>query len=396
VTLSTAVIDTSEGFAALRGEWDELLHASARDNFFLTWDWLHTWYRHLGGDRRLHIVTVRDEQARLVALAPLALRPRRWLRLMPFRTLEFLGRGNVGTDYLSVLARKDCEDAALRVLADRLTRDCLALEFSHVDREDIQMRDTAAALRTRGWHGHESTIETCPYIGLEGHTWDTYLAALGRTHRTNFKRKLKKLQSLYNLRIDEATTEAGRRAALDILVNLHLKRRREVGGSDALHTRELLAFHEELTATALRSGLLRLHVMWLDDAPVAAMYGFEYNKSFFFYQSGFDSAYATHSVGLVMTGLAIRSALERGVREFDFLHGNEAYKYLWASAERELVRFELFPPDSTGAFLHQLMQARRGLKRLLTRKPPAPNGTGPALTPRPAPAWNHGARELES
>jgi CelD/BcsL family acetyltransferase involved in cellulose biosynthesis len=394
--LSTAVIDTKTGFEALRGEWDELLHASAHDNFFLTWDWLHTWWEHLSGDRRLHIVTVRDEQARLVALAPLALRPRRWLRLMPFRTIEFLGRGNVGSDYLSILARKDYEDAALRALADCLTRGGLALEFSHVDRQNIQMRDTATALRTRGWHDHQSTIETCPYISLEGHTWDTYLAALGRTHRTNFKRKLKKLQSLYKLRIEEATTDGERRAALDILINLHLKRRREVGGSDALHTRELLDFHEKLTAAALRSGVLRLHVMWLDDAPVAAMYGFEYNKLFYFYQSGFDSEYATHSVGLVMTGLAIKGALDRGIREFDFLHGNETYKYLWASAERELVRFELFPPDATGALLHRLMQARRALKRLVTPAPRPSDGTGPALTARPVPAWSPAAQEAES
>jgi CelD/BcsL family acetyltransferase involved in cellulose biosynthesis len=136
--------------------------------------------------------------------------------------------------------------------------------------------------------------------------------------------------------------------------------------------------------------------MWLDDAPVAAMYGFEYNKVFYFYQSGFDSAYATHSVGLVMAGLAIKSAIERGVREFDFLHGNETYKYLWASAERELLRFELFPPDATGALLHRLMQARRALRRLLTRAPPATAGTGPSLTARPAPAWNPNAQEAES
>ncbi len=389
--LSTTVIDSEQGFAALRGEWDELLQASASDNFFLTWEWLHTWWQHLGEDRRLHIVTVREE-GRLVALAPLALRPRRWLRLMPFRTLEFLGRGNAGSDYLSMIVRKGWEDSALGVLLNCLAGRGLALEFSHVDSRDALIHAAAADLEARGWHGYRSTIEVCPHITLEGHTWDSYLAALGRTHRTNFKRKLKKLQQLYTLRIEEANTDTERRAALDILVNLHLKRRREVGGSDALHRRELLNFHEELTASALRSGRLRLQVMWLDDAPVAAMYGFEYGGVFNFYQSGFDSAYATHSVGLVMAGLAIKSAIERGVRDFDFLHGNENYKYLWASGERELERFQFFPPHATGALLHQLMQARRGLRRLFTPKASA----HPTPVERPAPAWNAATQEAES
>jgi CelD/BcsL family acetyltransferase involved in cellulose biosynthesis len=394
--LSTAIVDTTSGFDALRGEWDELLRNSASNNLFLTWDWLRTWWEHLPEDRSLHIVTVRDKDARLVALAPLTVRPRRWLRLMPFRTIEFLGRGNVGSDYLSVIVRNGFEHEGLRALAARLTDGRLAVEFSHVDAQNAQMQAAEAELGARGWHGHRTTIETCPYINLEGHTWDSYVAALGRTHRTNFKRKLKKVQSLYKLRIDEATTDAERRAALDILVNLHLKRRREVGGSDALHRRELLEFHQNFTASALRAGVLRLQVMWLDEVPVAAMYGLEYNNVFYFYQSGFDSTYATHSVGLVMAGLAIKGAIERGVREFDFLHGNETYKYLWASAERELVRFEFFPPQAAGSFLNQLMQVRRALKRLFTRSPAPAEGPGPALTARPAPGWPSTAQEVES
>ncbi|MGP1609867.1 MAG: GNAT family N-acetyltransferase, partial [Burkholderiales bacterium] len=351
--------------------------------FFLTWEWLHTWWQHMRTDRDLHIVTVREGD-RLVALAPLVLRPARWQRLVPFPVLEFLGCGNVGSDYLSVLVRGGNEEAALGTLARYLTDKGLALELSHVNRQSAPMHATARQLRELGWHEHQATIECCPYIALEGHTWESYVNALGRTHRTNFKRKVKKLNQLYRLRIEEASTHDERRAALDVLVNLHLKRRREVGGSDALHTRALQDFHEELTRVALDAGWLRLQVMWLDDAPVAAMYGFEYAGVFYFYQSGFDSAYATYSVGLVMAGLAIKSAIERGVREFDFLHGNEGYKYLWASAERELLRFHLFPPGARGACLSQLMHKRRQVMRLL--KPAKGSAEGPRLTDRSVPA----------
>jgi CelD/BcsL family acetyltransferase involved in cellulose biosynthesis len=378
--LTTTVIDTEAGFLDLQLDWDDLLQASVANTFFLTWEWLYTWWKHLAGDRKLHIVAARHD-GQLVALAPLAYRPSRWLRLVPFPVLEFLGCGNVGSDYLDVIVRNGYEDSGLRALTSCLVASNRALELSHVRHQSTQTADIASQLRELGWHDHRATIEVCPYIALADHTWDSYLAALGRTHRTNFKRKLKKLQGLYTLRIDEAQTDAERRAALDILVNLHLKRRREVGASDALHTRDLLAFHEEMTSTALRCNWLRLHVMWLDNVPVAAMYGFEYDKVFYFYQSGFDMDYGNYSVGLIMAGLVIKSMIERGIREFDFLHGDEGYKYLWTSTERELVRFTLFPGDARGSLCKQLMLLRGNLKRMLKRPPgPAPRAASGGAT----------------
>ena len=51
--LSIERIDDEERFAGLAGEWDALLADTDADNVFLTWEWLHTWWRHLAGRRRL-------------------------------------------------------------------------------------------------------------------------------------------------------------------------------------------------------------------------------------------------------------------------------------------------------------------------------------------------------
>jgi CelD/BcsL family acetyltransferase involved in cellulose biosynthesis len=119
----------------------------------------------------------------------------------------------------------------------------------------------------------------------------------------------------------------------------------------------LLAFHRELSAIALERGWLRLWVLWLDRRPAAAFYGFRYGERFLYYQAGFDRAFARWSVGLVAMGLAIRSAIEEGAGEIDFLHGGETYKSLWSRSWRELERIELFPPTAAG-HAHRLL--RRG------------------------------------
>ena len=67
-------------------------------------------------------------------------------------------------------------------------------------------------------------------------------------------------------------------------------------------------------------------------------------------------------------GLAIKSAIEEGVQDYDLLHGDERYKFLWARDERELVRLELYPPRVRGAFYRRAMELRYYIKRMVRRR----------------------------
>lgn len=366
-------IRDTEGFKALRPEWNELLLSSSVDCLFLTWEWMFTWWMYLSGDRALYIITVRRD-ARLIAVAPLVLRPRRLLHLLPFKGLEFLGNGNVGSDYLDILIRKGCEDDALRSIAGCLTESRMMLDLSQVERTSHHATGLALQLRQLGWRPARITINFCPYIRLSGHTWDSYLASLGRSHRYNFRRRLKNLDKRFNVSFERVRQERHRRESLETLVSLHMKRWRSRGGTDAFHTPELIRFHDELTRIALRRGWLRLYVLWLDSAPAAALYGFRYGNVFYFYQSGFDPAYGRYSVGLVTMGLAIKSATEEGAHEFDLLHGHEDYKFLWTRHERELTRLEMFPPHVRGLIYKHVMHLRWIMKRTIWRWVPQPIG----------------------
>ena len=53
-------VDDMWGFTALRPEWNDLLRSSAADCPFLTWEWLHTWWKHLGSASSLRLIAVRS------------------------------------------------------------------------------------------------------------------------------------------------------------------------------------------------------------------------------------------------------------------------------------------------------------------------------------------------
>jgi len=341
-TIVVQRIEDPAAFQALREEWDELLAASLADSFFLTWEWLYAWWTHLAGDRRLFLLVAR-QGGRLVAIAPLSLRARRVAGVLPLRSVEFLGADRLSSDYLDVIVRRGWEADAIPALARYLADARLALELASVRRAGCAAAALSRALTQRRWRMLETPTAVCPFIDLSGHTWESYLGTLESKPRNDFLRLLKNLTKKFSVRLEPASSEPQRREFMVHLVRLHNLRWQNLGGSDALHTADLVAFHDEVSRVTLERGWLRLFVLWLDGQPVASLYGFRYGRTFYFVQTGFDPAYGRHAVGLITVGLTIKSAIAEGAEEYDFLRGDEAYKFRWAREVRHLATLEVYP-----------------------------------------------------
>jgi CelD/BcsL family acetyltransferase involved in cellulose biosynthesis len=368
--ISVEVIESTERLAGLKEEWTELLHHSAADCLFLTWEWLSTWWRYLSRDRRLFATVVRD-RGRLVALAPMVIRPPGISSIQPFAALEFMGVGSVGSDYLDVIVRRGEEERAIPALAEWLAGTNRPLELEQVRSAGSGAEDLAAHLGRAGWHVSTEETNVSRFIDLTGQSWATYLATLGGAHRANFNRRLRRLEREFTIRFDTVSTEEQRRAALGRLIALHQARWRERGFSTAFHTSNHLKFHEEFSRLACERGWLRIYTLWLDDEPVAALYGFRYGGVFSFYQSGFDPNYAGFAAGLVTMGLAIQKVIEEGASEFDMLQGLERYKGLWARDSRSLGRVDIFPPHLRGLLYRGTTELGRAARRAARRVLPA-------------------------
>jgi CelD/BcsL family acetyltransferase involved in cellulose biosynthesis len=368
MSLTVERVEDGAAFAALSQEWDARLPASSANGLFLTWEWLHSWWRHLGAGRRLFILTVR-RGPELVAVAPLSLVPPRLERLLLFRSLELLGTGSVGSDYLDLIVRRGWEDDTLEALADHLGREGFMLQLGQLPRGRSLAIRLAGRLAPRGWTWREAPTAVCPFITLAGQTWESYLAALGPVH---FQPRLRSLQRRFTVEFDRVRLEEDRGPALDRLIGLHRARWGERGESEAFSSAGLVSFHQELTRRALARGWLRLFELRLDGRPAASLYGFRYGRTFSFYQSGFDPRHAKDSVGWVTIGLTIKSAIEEGAAEYDLLHGDEAYKFRWARETRELGRLELYPPGARWFVCRHAVGLNRAARTLARRVLPPP------------------------
>jgi CelD/BcsL family acetyltransferase involved in cellulose biosynthesis len=356
------IIDRQGDFEALRPQWNELLGASATAGPFLTWEWMYAWWTNLRERSRLTLFVVR-QGGQLVAIAPLRVtrRPLTW-----FSSLEFLGTGAAGSDYLDLIVRRGFEAVAVEALAGSIDSLGLTLRLSHLPPGSLASR-LARQLEHGGWTSRETEAGVCPFIRLAGHTWESYLASLGSSHRANVRRRSRAVARAFDVRFELVARAADRRDVLSALAAFHDRRWSGDRRSTTFATPGLHAFHQDATQRALDAGYLRLYGLRLDGQLAGAMYAIAYDHRFYFYQHGVDQRYREYSLGLFLMSLTIRAAIEEGAVEFDLLYGVEPYKRLWTADTRPLGRLDVFPARLAGRLHRQRVEAEAAVRALAQR-----------------------------
>lgn len=329
--ISVAVDTREDALAELRDEWTALFTES-KCAPFLAWEWMSAWDRAFGRGGRPFVLTAHRD-GRLVGLLPL----RSFKRNVLGTHLGFMGAGAGGADYLDVIARPAESDAVAAAMIKYLSDDGRQFDLLRLDNLSNDS-GIAAKLRMSGDRPHsERPAYVCPQIDLSG-GWDHVLRQSRRS--SNFRRRLKHLEKLPGFEFRSVTSPDYLPAAFERFLALHNKRWSS-GGSELSGRPELVAFHRDVIAAMAATGLLRFDELWADGDCRASIYGFDDGRTFYYYNKGFDPEWAGRSVGLVLTGLSIRNAIERGNDVYDLLRGAEAYKFDWANKTAQLINLTL-------------------------------------------------------
>jgi CelD/BcsL family acetyltransferase involved in cellulose biosynthesis len=317
VHVSAEVIREAADLDALSGEWRQL--AVAAGNVFLTPEWFFVWAKHYGQRSSPFVVTVRDRPGHLVGLLPLA---------RTNRTIHFAG-ANVG-DWFGLLVRPGCEaDVALAAARTIGTTSRAPLVLHNVDRGApwIKALMDVAPRRSR----LQLQEQVIPFSPLPA-SWEEFLEAHSRNFRSQVGRKERKLLRSHGARFRLAEDPTLLAADMKTFFALHESRWAATGDS-TLTRGAVQSYHADFAEAALRQGWLRLWFLEADGRDVAAWYGWRVGDRYFYFNGGWDPAWSDASVGLVLMAHTIRSAIEDGATEYNFLLGDEDYKARFASAQ---------------------------------------------------------------
>ena len=321
-------------------EWGALNARARAGNMFLSPDWLLPWWAHFGDGREQQIICVR-EGGRLIGLLPLFSETVR-LGGIDVRRIAFLGDGETGCDYLDAIAEPGREREVLDHCLEALMK--LPWDLCDLDgvwRESFTAGQLAARFPPRdGKIIRDARLRyVCPHIPLTA-TYDQYLQGLSR--RENLRRREKWILRQPGVSISCAKTPEEAARATDEFLQLHRARWAVEGGSAGLTDDRHEQFHREASQRLAQSGALRMYTLYAARRPVASVYGVVHGDKFNYYQSGYDPNWASRSVGLVLLARTVSDAFKDGLREFDFLRGNEGYKGEWARGERWTIELRLW------------------------------------------------------
>lgn len=329
----------SAGFWALKPEWNDLLHRSCYDTLFLTWEWQSTWWRHLGEGNLVLLGFRAEEDGRLVGIAPLYFTRNDDGRMV----VHEVGCRDV-SDYLDLIIERGQEDAVYNALLDYLEQDAPAWDLAdlcNIPQESstfVRLRELAEA---RGYQTLVEIEDVCPIIELPS-TWEEYLMMINKKQRHEIRRKLRKAEAEVNTRFFIVGAEHDLQAEMESFIDLHQK---STPDKDEFMDSQMQGFFFDVAQVLQEQGWLQLACVEMDGTEAAMLLNFDYGGDILVYNSGYDPAQFRYlSPGIIVTARSIEMAIELGRVKFDFLRGDEVYKYRFGAQDTEIRRLLIGKP----------------------------------------------------
>lgn len=323
-------------FDELRSEWDDLLHRSASDLFFCTWEWQSSWWKAYRAGQ-LWVITCRNDAGRLVGIGSWFIQ-----HANGERVVRTIGCVDV-TDYVDIIVDPDHIDAVQNELAAFLSENTDAydrINWCNIPEASPSLAHFPEKLQQYGFKTEIEFQEVCPVIELPS-DWDSYLEGLDKKQRHEIRRKLRRAESEgkiewrvidrhYDGDIDEAVEQF-----------LSLMRASHPEKAKFLDDPNNLAFFKTAVPQVHYCGWLKMTFLIINGTPSAAYCDFDYNGRILVYNSGLLPQENAHlSPGIVLLSYNIRDAIASRRSVFDFLRGNETYKYRMGAVDTKVFKLK--------------------------------------------------------
>ncbi len=330
------VYDTPSAFQTLEQDWKELFQQHGGWNLFLSWQWFYHWWGAFGAGNDLRILALSSED-RLVGIVPMMIE----VGESGQRQLALIGSDRT-TDYGDVLVAPKFREATCEALAEFI-EDSFGLwdrvEFRCLPASSLLLERFIEMARRRGMECTMVASNTCPTARLAS-TWEEYLSGLSKSHRHELRRKIRRSQAAGTPCFQHLTEPDAVAAGLDSFIRLHRASRPEKA---AFLDDATAAFFRSISEAFAREGWMRLNLMQLDGREVAASMAFTLGDRVLLYNSGMDPECRIHSVGIALHAADIQEAIGLGKGWYDFLRGDEPYKYEFGARDNYIYTLTLLP-----------------------------------------------------
>jgi CelD/BcsL family acetyltransferase involved in cellulose biosynthesis len=317
--------------------WNALVIQSIADTPFSRYEYLSEWWKTLGGgewkDVRLVLVSAtKDDQ--LIGIAPLFI-----AEYDGRQALLLVGSIEI-SDYLDLIVREDDLPRFLSGLIDFLASsqadNWSSLDWYNLPDDSPTLAALKAESERRGWNYHDGIYRPTPRIALNG-DFEEYLSRLDKKQRHEIRRKMRRAAESGRVRFHIVEKDADIEPELVSFFHLMVQ-----DPNKAMFLKDLM--RDQMSKSiriAHEQGYLWLAFLEVDGIKAAASLNFDYKNKLWGYNSGVSRDFMDLSPGWVLLGHVIQWCCENGRHEFDFMRGDEEYKYRFGGVNRFVMRVRL-------------------------------------------------------
>jgi CelD/BcsL family acetyltransferase involved in cellulose biosynthesis len=311
-------IDDIDRFDELRAFWDTVYAADPHATIFVSWAWLRGWLE----------VTPYDWLV-------LAVRPDNTSPFVAFFALShnhaahrLQMAGDPWADYTGFVCLPECEEEAIAAFARFVQQQ---LKWDTFRMRDVF--DPRVGLFLKSFSPSKFDVQrvegiVCPFLTLPD-TWEQYLQNfLSSSTRQSLRRKIRRIERHNGFQETQVHT-----SNLDHQIEAFLTLFQLRWGTKPEH---ILDRYRTIFRRCFENDSLWLTVFWDGTVPIAGMAAFvdRQRRTFNYYISGWSDEFSKLSPGQVIVAHSLRYAIENDFRVYDFLRGDEPYKYSFGAKKR--------------------------------------------------------------
>jgi CelD/BcsL family acetyltransferase involved in cellulose biosynthesis len=310
--------------------WSSLLPSTPNASFFLTYDWLEAYWRHLGGDQKLKVL-IAYAAGEPIGILPLCVRTEQY-RLTKARVLTY-PLDDCGTWYGPIGPNPSATLMAAMQHLRRTPRDWDMIELRWVADEATHGGKTARAMRVAGLLSEKCEYQTTSVIDVPA-SWNDFLAQKSRSLRHQFRRQLRHAfeeQGAEYVRHRPAPVRDGDgdpRWDLYAMCEMTAAAswQSDVTNGNTLSHERVRDFYRDAHTAAARLGMVDVNVLLFDGRPAAFIYGYHYDGRVSLMRTGFDASLGKEGFGSALVLRTIQDSTDRCDTFIDFGQGEREHK----------------------------------------------------------------------
>lgn len=339
------VISTVHEFDSIEQDWTSLIKIVDAE-IFQTFIWQRTWWEFFGENKPLHIITFKIKE-QIIGILPMFIDQFYLMGKRIYRCLRMIGSLSMQpqngvlpvdlalSDYLSIIAHPEYEGRILNKLRTYLNSVGNIFDeilFNELPQKSSLFTKLIPFLKNENWDITKEQASLCPQIKFP-ETWKGLLSDLSSNARYQIRRDIRKITRDNLFRVEIPSTSKEIEYSFQKLVVFHQERWQDLGMPGIFCDERILGFFREITLRFNEKGWLMLKNLTANGNLIAVDLLFSFKKTTYLVQRGLDinSDYHQFGPGNALLYYVIKEELEKGMEVYDFLRGDESYKFRMAN-----------------------------------------------------------------